>query len=148
MYKQTIPQRYTSGSASLTPIPSQYDSGKYIAEVFAVRDDEPEFVGFASSGSAQLNTRYTTEVYTAGTVNIPVLATLSFDPSTTTGYLIISGATMANKTGIVNNGNPVQVKVLTKPGYNETVTGYITIGSATTAAFSITTRGMSQTPTT
>lgn len=83
IYKQSIPIRYESGNTQPVQIPSQYDANKYIAELFAIRDTHPEYVGFASTGSAPLNSWYTTEVYTAGTVNIPVLATLSFEPSTT-----------------------------------------------------------------
>jgi len=44
MYKQKIPVRYESGSTQPIQIPSQYDSGKYIAEVFAIRDTTPEGV--------------------------------------------------------------------------------------------------------
>jgi hypothetical protein len=77
MYKQKIPVRYNSGN-SLIQIPSQYDVTKYIAEVFAIRDNTPEGMTFASSGAAQLNTWYTTNVYTAGVLNIAVPVTLSF----------------------------------------------------------------------
>jgi len=91
MYKQKIPVRYDSGNA-LIQIPSQYDANKYIAEIFAIRDDTPEGMTFASSGSVELNTRYTTNVYTAGVLNVAVPVTLSFTGgSNTSGYLIISG---------------------------------------------------------
>jgi hypothetical protein len=73
----------------LVQIPSQYDATKYIAEIFAIRDDAPENMYFAGSGAAQLNTWYTTNVYTAAVINIAVPVTLSFTP-TTSGYLIIS----------------------------------------------------------
>jgi hypothetical protein len=89
MYKQKVPVRYESGG-TLAEISSQYDPSKYIAEIFAIRDNTPEGVNFLSSGSAQLNTWYTTNVYTAGVLNISVPVTLSFDPITTSGYLIIS----------------------------------------------------------
>ncbi len=148
IYKQSIPIRYESGNTQPVQIPSQYDANKYIAELFAIRDTYPEYVGFASTGSAPLNSWYTTEVYTAGTVNIPVLATLSFEPSTTSWYLIISWTTLTTLTGMVNNGDPIQVKLLTQPWYNQTITGTITIGTAPTATFTITTRDYSQTPAT
>jgi len=45
MYKQKIPVRYDNGNILIT-IPSQYDATKYIAEVFAIRDDTPESVTF------------------------------------------------------------------------------------------------------
>ncbi|MEI6773408.1 MAG: hypothetical protein WCL18_00835 [bacterium] len=64
MYKQKVPVRYDSGNV-LIQIPSQYDSTKYIAEMFASRDNTPEGVTFISSGSTQLNSRYTTNIYTA-----------------------------------------------------------------------------------
>lgn len=83
MYKQSMPIRYESGNMQPLEIPSQYDDTKYIAEFFAIRDTHPEYVGFASTGSVPMNSWYTTEVYTAGTVNIPVLATISFEPTTT-----------------------------------------------------------------
>lgn len=90
MYKQKIPVRYDSGVTAPVQIPSQYDATKYIAEVFAIRDNTPEGVNFIGSGSAQLNTWYTTNVYTAGVLNVAVPVTLSFDPITTSGHLIIS----------------------------------------------------------
>ena len=37
IYKQTLPYRYNTNN-TMEPIPSQYDSGKYIAEIFAIRD--------------------------------------------------------------------------------------------------------------
>ena len=89
MYKQKVPVRYDSGN-SLVQIPSQYDSGKYIAEIFAIWDDTPENIDFGITGTAELNTWYTTRVYTAGVLNIAVPVTLSFNPNTTSGYLIIS----------------------------------------------------------
>ena len=145
MYKQKVPVRYDSGN-TLVQIPSQYDPTKYIAELFAIRDTTPEGVSFLWSGSAELNTWYTTEVYTAGTVNIPVLATLFFDPLTTSGYLIISGVN-TGLTWMVNNGDTIQIKLLTRTGYNETTTGMITIWTVTTW-FTVKTRWVSQTPTT
>jgi hypothetical protein len=89
MYKQIVPVRYDSVN-TLIEASSQYDSGKYIAEVFAIRDDEPENIYFEGSGSAQLNTWYTTNVSTASVLNIAVPVTLTFDPITTSGSLIIS----------------------------------------------------------
>jgi len=83
MYKQKIPVRYESGNVQPVQIPSQYDANKYIAEVFAIRDTTPENVYFASSGAAQLNIWYTTNVYTAGVLNVAVPVIVSFDPITT-----------------------------------------------------------------
>lgn len=42
MYKQKTPVRYDSGVTAPVSIPSQYDANKYIAEVFAIRDNTPE----------------------------------------------------------------------------------------------------------
>lgn len=77
-----MPVRYDTGDTLITT-PSQYDSGKYIAEFFAIRDNEPEGVNFIGSGAAELNVVYTTNIYTAGVMNIAVPVTLSFDPITT-----------------------------------------------------------------
>lgn len=145
VYKQKIPVRYDSWN-SLIQIPSQYDSGKYIAEIFAIWDDTPESVNFLWSGAAELNTWYTTNIYTAGVLNITVPVTLSFDPSTTSGYLIISWNTVG-LTGTVSNQDTIQIALLTRAWYNETVTWSITIWTVTTW-FVVTTRGRSQTPTT
>ena len=57
----------------------------------AIRDTTPEGMSFLSSGVAQINTWYSTNIYTAGIINIAVPVTLSFTPLTTSGYLIISG---------------------------------------------------------
>lgn len=125
VYKQKVPVRYTSGN-SLIQIPSQYDASKYIAEFFAIRDTTPENVHFIGSGAAPLNSWYTTEVYTAGVVNIAVPVSISFAPSTTSGYLIVSGNAIGT-TGIINNGDAIQVRLSTQAGYNQTTTGTITI---------------------
>ncbi|MEI6119345.1 MAG: hypothetical protein WCP92_09465 [bacterium] len=42
MYKQKIPVRYESGNTQPVQIPTQYDANKYIAEIFAIRDNTPE----------------------------------------------------------------------------------------------------------
>lgn len=49
MYKQKVPVKYISGSTQPVEITSQYDDSKYIAEFFAIRDDEPENVAFEVS---------------------------------------------------------------------------------------------------
>jgi hypothetical protein len=90
MHKQSIPVRYTT-LGGLLEIPSQYDASKYIAEKFAIRDETPENVSFVSTGNQLLNTRYTSEVYTAATINTTIDAELVLIPSTASGYLIISG---------------------------------------------------------
>lgn len=64
VYKQKVPVRYDTGDV-LVQIPSQYDPNKYIAEIFAIRDTTPEAVNFIGSGTAQLNSWYSTNVYTA-----------------------------------------------------------------------------------
>jgi len=145
MYKQKVPVRYDSGNV-LIQIPSQYDSTKYIAEMFASRDNTPEGVTFISSGSTQLNSRYTTNIYTAWVLNVPVPVTLLLTPNTSSWYLIISGNTLW-LTWIVNNGDTLQIRVLTRTWYNETVLGTITIWSVTTQ-FTVTTRWFGQTPNT
>ena len=146
MYKQKTPVRYDSGVTAPVSIPSQYDANKYIAEVFAIRDNTPEWVNFIGSGSAQLNTWYTTNIYTAGVLNVAVPVTLNLTGGSTTGYLIISWHTVW-LTWIVNNGDTIQISVLTRTGYNETITGSITIWSLTTSLI-VTTRWLNQTPTT
>ena len=40
IYKQTLPYRYDV--TDLLELPAQYDSGKYIAEIFAIRDTQLE----------------------------------------------------------------------------------------------------------
>ena len=144
MYKQKVPVRYDAGNA-LVQIPSQYNASKYIAEIFAIWDDTPEAVSFVWSGTAELNSWYTTNVYTAGTINTPVLVTLSFNPSTSSGYLTISGSNFG-LTWLANNWDTIRINVLTRTGYNQTITGTITIWSVTTW-FSVTTRNFIQTPT-
>ena len=146
LYKQGIPVRYDDNDI-LVEISSQYDASKYIAEVFAIRDDYPENISFQSSWIAQLNTWYTTNVSTASVLNITVPVTLSFDPATTSWSLIISWVTLNATTWTVSNGDTLQVKLLTRYWYNETITWTLTIGSLTTG-FVITTRDISQTPTT
>lgn len=111
MYKQKIPVRYESGG-TLIQIPSQYDANKYIAEMFAIRDDDPESVFFKGSGSVQFNTRYTTNIYTAGILNIAVPITLTLNPTNASGYILLSG-TNIGLSGTVNNGDTIQIKVLT-----------------------------------
>ncbi len=143
MYKQNIPVRYSNWN-TLIQIPSQHDPSKYIAEMSAIRDTTPEGMSFLSSGVAQINTRYSTNIYTAGIINIPVPVTLSFTPLTTSGYLIISG-NVVGLTWIVNNSDTVQIAVLTRTGYNQTITWMITLWSVTTW-FSVTTRWINQTP--
>ena len=145
MYKQKIPVRYDNGNILIT-IPSQYDATKYIAEVFAIRDDTPESVTFVWSWTTPLNTRYTTNIYTAGVLNVTVPVTLSFTPNTTSGYLTISWTNLW-LTGMVSNGDTIKINLLTRTWYNETVTGLITIWTVTTEVV-VTTRGLSQTPTT
>lgn len=88
MYKQKIPVRYDSTNM-LIQMSSQYDAAKYIGEISAIRDATPENVNFISSGAAQINTRYTTNIYTAGVINITVPVTLSLTPNVS-GHLIIS----------------------------------------------------------
>ncbi len=145
IYKQALPKRYETGGA-LTSIPSQYDANKYIAEVFAIWDDEPEGVYFDSTWAAELNTRYSTNIYTAGVLNIAIPITLTLSPSTATGYLVISWTSVWT-TGMISNGDTIQVKVLSATGYNKTITGTLTIGSIVTW-FTVTTRGINQLPTT
>lgn len=145
MYKQKVPVRYSSWN-SLIQIPSQYNSGKYIAEISAIRDTTPEGVNFVSSGSTELNTWYTTNTYTAGILNIAVPVVVTFNPLTTSGYLVLSG-NVFGLTWIVNNGDTLQIHVLTRTWYKETITWTITLWSVTTW-FTITTRGLIQTPTT
>ena len=90
IYKQTLPYRYTT-SGSMEPIPTQYDSGKYIAEIFAIWDNVLEGVSFSfGTGSIEPNTLYTSNVYTAGVINTPVAISLTISPTTSTGYLIIN----------------------------------------------------------
>ncbi len=146
MYKQKIPYAYET-DGSLIQIPWQYDASKYIAEVFAIRDSTPEWVSFLGSWWTQLNTWYTTNIYTASVLNIPVPVTLSFDPITTSGYLIISWHAIG-LTGIVNNWDTLQIYILTRTGYNQTITGNISIWSSLINPFIVTTRWYSQTPTT
>ncbi|MEI6119346.1 MAG: hypothetical protein WCP92_09470 [bacterium] len=45
---------------------------------------------FTSSGAIQLNTWYTTNVYTAGVLNVAVPVLLTFTGGSATGYLTIS----------------------------------------------------------
>lgn len=145
MYKQKVPVRYTSGD-TLVEITSQYDASKYIAEVFAAQDNTPEGVNFVWSWSTALNTWYTTNVYTAGVVNIALPVTLSFSPSTATGYFTISW-TNVGLSWTANNGDTIQIAVLTSTWYSQTITGTVVIWSVT-STFAVTTRPASQTPTT
>ena len=79
-------------------IPAQYHSGKYIAEIFAIRDTELEFIPpITFSGNIQPATSYTSQVYTAGAINTTVDIELITTPATT-GYLIFSGS--INGTGM------------------------------------------------
>jgi len=144
MYKQKIPVKYDTTNM-LIQMSSQYDSTKYIGEISAIRDTTPENVNFISSGAAQLNTRYTTNIYTAGVINIAVPITLSLTPNVS-GHLIISWV-VGGLTWTINNGDILQISLLTRTGYNETITGTITIWSVTTG-FVITTRWLNQLPTT
>lgn len=41
IYKQTLPYRYST-TGTIVALPTQYDSGKYIAEIFAIRDTDLE----------------------------------------------------------------------------------------------------------
>ena len=75
IYKQGIPVYYASW-ALITQAPSQYDSGKYIAEIFPIWDTTPENFSFASTGNLNFLTWYTTAVYTASIINIIVPITL------------------------------------------------------------------------
>ncbi len=145
IYKQAMPKRYETGG-TLTSIPSQYDANKYIAEVFAIRDDDPEEVYFDSTWSAELHSRYSTNIYTAGVLNISIPITLTLSPSTATWYLVINWTSLWT-TGMISNGDTIQVKVLSATGYNQTITGTLTLGSVTTW-FTVTTRGINQLPTT
>ncbi len=145
IYKQKVPVRYDTGNI-LVQIPSQYDATKYIAEIFAIWDDTPENVNFIGSGAAQLNTWYTTTVYTATVLNTTVNVNLSFIPTTTSGYLIISGNNVG-LTGLASNGDTIQIALLSATGYNQTVTWTITIWSVTSSLI-VTTRGFNQLPNT
>ena len=145
IYKQKVPVRYDSGN-NLIQIPLQYDASKYIAEIFAIRDTTPEGMIFASSGSTQLNTWYTSNIYTAGVLNVSVTGTLILYPSTASGYLMINGSNVG-LTWTVNNGDVMKIYVLTSTWYNETITGSVTVWTVTTG-FIVTTRWASQTPTT
>gem|GEM_PF-1801768 len=60
-----------------------------------------------------MNTWYTTNVYTAGVLNIAVPVTLSLTGGIASGYLIISGNNVG-LTGIVNNGDTIRVSLLTR----------------------------------
>jgi len=145
MHKQSIPVKYTTGG-SLVPIPSQYDTNKFIAEIFAVRDETPENMSFISTGNIELDTRYTTNVYTAATINTTINAALTLDPSTATGYLIISGQNVGI-TWTVNNGDTIQIAVHSATGYNTTITWMITLGTAT-GTFTVRTKDYTQLPST
>ncbi len=145
MYKQKVPVRYITWNA-LIQLSSQYDTNKYIAETAAIRDTTPEWMTFVSSGSVQLNSWYTTNIYTAGIINIAVPVTLSLTPSTTSGYLVISWvATLLS--WMINNGNTLQIYVLSHTWYNQTVTWTVTLWSVT-SQFTITTRWLNQIPNT
>ena len=146
MYKQKIPVRYESGNTQPVQIPTQYDANKYIAEIFAIRDNTPEWMIFTSSGAIQLNTWYTTNVYTAGVLNVAVPVLLTFTGGSATGYLTISW-TNVGLTWTVNNGDLIQIHVLSRTWYSETVTWSITLWSVTTT-FTVTTRWANQLPTT
>ncbi len=145
MYKQKVPVRYTSGSSSLTQLTSQYDPNKYIAEVLPIWDDQPEGVFFTVSWTIEPNTRYTTNIYTAGVLNISVPVSLSFNPTSTSGNILISGH-ITGLTGLVNNGDTIQIRLLSASGYHQTITWTIVIWSISTD-FTVTTRDISQTPT-
>jgi hypothetical protein len=81
MHKQSIPVKYNVGGG-LEEIPSQYDENKYIAERFAIRDKEPENISFVFSGNIELDTRNTSAVYTANTINTVIDIKLSLIPNT------------------------------------------------------------------
>lgn len=89
IYKQTLPYRYDDSNA-IIPLPSQYDSGKYIAEIFAIRDTILEDVAFTFSGVIEPSTQYTSEVYTAHVINTSIPIELSFQPTAANGQLIIN----------------------------------------------------------
>jgi len=84
IYKQVQPFRYDSGR-NLLPILDQYDTSKYIAEVFPIRVTFPEgldtWVSLSSTGNYQLNTGYTTNIYIVNGINTPVTGSLTLTPS-------------------------------------------------------------------
>ena len=84
IYKQTLPYRYKTDN-TMEPIPTQYDSGKYIAEIFAIWDTVLEGVSFSfGTGIIEPNTLYTSTVYTAGVINTTVALSLIMNPATST----------------------------------------------------------------
>ena len=147
MYKQSIPVKYESGSSELVELPaSYYDVTKYIGEISAVWDDVAENISFGNTSSVEPNVRYTSNVYTAGTMNTTVDIQLILNPSSTSGSLLINGINVGSGSTI-SNGDTVQLYVFTPAGYGETVTWTLTIWSVTTGIV-ITTRQRSQLPST
>ena len=144
IYKQSVPVYYASGASSFATADNQYDSGKYIAEVFPIRDTTPENLSFDSTGNMQLMTAYTTSVYTAGIINTTVPVTLQVLWST--GHLIINGIS-AGTSGTVRNGDGIKIVILSKSWFSQTCTGIVTVWNATTS-FTVTTRDPIVTPTT
>ncbi len=148
MYKQENPIRYDTGNNTPVFISSQFDSSKYIAEVFAIRDTVLEWTSasFWSSWSAQLNTLTTSNVYTAGVINTTVTGILSFVPTTANGYLIVNWSNVWF-TWTIHNGDTIQIAVVSRTGYNETITGTLTVWTVS-ANFVVTTRWPNELPTT
>lgn len=137
IYKQKIPVRYTTGN-TLIQLPSQYDSNNYIAGTVAIRNTISGWIIFTSSGATQLNSWYTTNIYTAGMLTVAVPVSLFLTPISTSWSLIINWNAVG-LTGTIISGNTIQVRLLTRAWYNETITGTVIIWSINTS-FTITTK--------
>ena len=150
IYKQVQPFRYDSGW-NLLPILDQYDTSKYIAEVFPIRVTFPEgldtWVSLSSTGNYQLNTGYTTNIYIVNGINTPVTGSLTLTPSSASWHLIINN-TPVGMTGVINDGDSIQVWLLSSTGFDQTITWAVTIGTSGPRPLTLTTRDPSVSPTT
>lgn len=124
IYKQTLPYRYNASDA-MEPIPTQYDSGKYIAEIFAIRDTNLDSVVFNFPPIIEPATEYISDVYTATAINTTVHITFVNDPNSPTGYLKING-TDVWLSGYIHNGDTIQIAMTSAPTLSEIFTWTLT----------------------
>ena len=124
----------------MEPIPTQYDSGKYIAEIFAIWDTVLEGVSFSfGTGIIEPNTLYTSTVYTAGVINTTVALSLIMNPATSTWYLIINWSGVG-QTWTVVNGDTIQIAMMSSGTLAAVVTGTLQANGSPIAIVSLHTK--------
>lgn len=146
IYKQTLPYRYTTNN-TLQAIPTQYDSGKYIAEIFAIRDTVLEGVSFSfGTGDIEPNTLYTTNTYTAGSINTPLSLSLQMNPLSS-WYLIINWS-YAGLTGTIIHGDTIQIAMISAGTFSAIVTWTLVADGSPIATLILQTKWPDITPST